>query len=159
MSSGSHQPGISPSILDRLIDPDSAGTAWRRGYGLEQTVAAVRRDLGDLLNPRTSGITVPPQLSELGKSLLMYGLPDIASMRATSAAEREQIGRMIEAAINTFEPRLAGVRVILVDAEQTLERRVRFHIDARLRVEPAPEVVFQTVVELSSGRATVTQNA
>jgi len=36
---------LMPSVLDRLIDPDSAGTVARRGYGVKQMTDAVRRDL------------------------------------------------------------------------------------------------------------------
>jgi hypothetical protein len=32
---------------------------------------------------------------------------------------------------------------------------VRFHIDARLNVDPAPEVSFETVVELITGHASI----
>ena len=46
--------GLMPSILDRLIDPDSAGTDARRGYGLTQMLEVIRRDLEDLLNTRQS---------------------------------------------------------------------------------------------------------
>ncbi len=34
-------------------------------------------------------------------------------------------------------------------------RRVRFHIEARLAVDPCPEVAFDTVLELTTGRATI----
>src|SRR5262245_50855738 len=48
------QQGVTPSILDRLIDPESAGTEWRHGYGIDQLLEVVRRDLEDLLNTRQS---------------------------------------------------------------------------------------------------------
>ena len=39
------QEGLKPSIIDRLIDPESDGTNWRRGYSIEQMVDAVRKDV------------------------------------------------------------------------------------------------------------------
>ena len=36
-----------PSIVDRLIDPASAGTDARRGYSLQQMLEMIRRDLED----------------------------------------------------------------------------------------------------------------
>ena len=48
-----------PSVLDRLIDPDSDGTAWQRGYGVEQMIDAVRRDLEDLLNTHRIVADIP----------------------------------------------------------------------------------------------------
>ena len=44
--------GLMPSVLDRLIDAESAGTPTRQGYTLSQMEDAVRRDLEDLLNTR-----------------------------------------------------------------------------------------------------------
>ena len=36
-----------------------------------------------------------------------------------------------------------------------LERTVRFHIDARLCLDPAPEVAFDTILELTTGHYAV----
>ena len=42
----------------------------------------------------------------------------------------------------------------MIDAGEKT-RAVRFHIDARLRVDPAPEVAFDTILELTTGHTTV----
>jgi predicted component of type VI protein secretion system len=39
--------------------------------------------------------------------------------------------------------------------EKNHERTVRFHINARLTVDPAPEVAFETVLELMTGHTSV----
>jgi type VI secretion system protein ImpF len=44
------QQSLHASILDRIIDPDSDGTASRPGCTVEQMIDSVRRDLEDLLN-------------------------------------------------------------------------------------------------------------
>src|SRR5205085_2465499 len=44
--------GLMPSVLDRLVDPASAGTEGQRGYTLNQMMEAVRKDLEELLNTR-----------------------------------------------------------------------------------------------------------
>ena len=77
----SKQP-LLPSMLDRLIDPESAGTAWRRGYGIHQMIDAVRRDLEDLLNTRQSHQGMPEEFVELQRSIATYGLPDFSSIDA-----------------------------------------------------------------------------
>ena len=41
-----------PSLLDRLIDPEADGTTFKHGYSVQQMVAAVYRDLEELLNTR-----------------------------------------------------------------------------------------------------------
>ena len=58
--------------------------------------------------------------------------------------------------IERYEPRLKDVRVTPVKSAVDLERRLRYQVDAKLRVEPAPEVSFVTVFELATGKASVT---
>jgi type VI secretion system protein ImpF len=148
------QMGLMPSLVDRLIDPESGGTAWRRGYGIEQMMEAVRRDLEDLLNTRQTSMGMPDDFVELRRSIVAYGLPDLISLDATTPQAREDIGRVIEAVVSIFEPRLKEIRATMLDpGEKT--RSVRFHIDARLRVDPAPEVAFDTILELTTGHTQV----
>ena len=63
------QQGLMPSLLDRLIDTDADGTAWRHGYGVQQMIAAVHRDLEDLLNTRQVLAELPPECAELARSI------------------------------------------------------------------------------------------
>jgi type VI secretion system protein ImpF len=149
------QQGLMPSIIDRLIDADSGGTAWRRGYGLEQMVAAVQRDLEDLLNTRQSHASLAEESGEVQNSIATYGLPDLTALEAFTVQQREQIGRVIEAAIARFEPRLTDVRATLVDAGDGTARTVKFRVDARLCVDPAPEVAFDTILELTTGHYSI----
>src|SRR5437763_9691271 len=90
---------LMPSVLDRLIDPDSAGTAWRRGYGVEQMIEAVRRDVEDLLNTRQSHVGLSADYHEVNNSVIAYGLPDLTSLSAITSQQQEDIGRVIEASI------------------------------------------------------------
>jgi type VI secretion system protein ImpF len=149
--------GLMPSILDRLIDPESTGTAWRHGYGVEQMVEAVQRDLEDLLNTRQVVIDVPESYREVNGSIVTYGLPDLASFNAITPEQREDIGRALEAIVSRFEPRLKDVRATMIGSGDGLERRVRFKVEARLCVDPAPEVAFDTILELSTGHYSVKQ--
>jgi type VI secretion system protein ImpF len=149
------QQGLLPSMLDRLIDPDSAGTSGRRGYGVEQMVDAVQRDLEDLLNTRQSHQGLPLEFSEVHRSVVAYGLPDLTSLNAITRQQREDIGRLLEMAVAQFEPRLRDIRATLLDAGDGQDKTVRFRIEARLRLEPAPDVAFDTVLELATGHYTV----
>jgi type VI secretion system protein ImpF len=146
--------GLMPSIIDRLIDPESGGTAWRRGYGIEQMMEAVRRDLEDLLNTRQTSMDLSEQFVETRRSIIAYGLPDLLSLDSTTPQQREDIGRVIENIVGIFEPRLREIRATMIDAGEKT-RAVRFHIDARLRVDPAPEVAFDTILELTTGHTSV----
>jgi type VI secretion system protein ImpF len=142
-------------MLDRLIDPDSAGTIARRGYSIEQAIEAVQRDLEDLLNTRQTNLDVPEEFEQVRTSIAVYGLPDINSLSAITPQNREDIGRLLEGVISRYEPRLRGVRVALLDAGDGKERKMRYRVDARLNVDPAPEVAFETVVELATGHYSV----
>jgi type VI secretion system protein ImpF len=147
--------GLQPSILDRLIDPESGGTAWRRGYGLEQMVESVQHDLEELLNTRQSHMGLSEEFTEVGRSILAYGLPDLTSLDAVTPQQREEIGRIIEACVTRFEPRLKDVRATMVDPGGETTRAIRFRIDARLSADPAPEVAFDTILELTTGHYSV----
>src|SRR5580692_5911477 len=107
--------GLLPSILDRLIDPESAGTAIMIGYDVPKMYRAVLRDLEDLLNTRQTYRDMPAHLTEVHDSIMAYGLPDILSFDSVSTQERAQIGQSIQQVIERFEPRLREVHVSLLD--------------------------------------------
>jgi len=155
MPSKDEQQGLMPSLIDRLIDPGSGGTAWRRGYGVEQMIQAVQRDLEDLLNTRQSHEGLPPEYKEVHNSIVAYGLPDLNSVNAITAQQRQQIGRMIEGIIARFEPRLKDIKATLVEGGDNKARSVKFRVDARMRVDPAPEVAFDTILELTTGHYSI----
>lgn len=166
------QEAMTPSLLDRLIDPDSAGTSAQPGYTAAKMIQRVQRDLEDLLNTRQTNTDLPvaileplagedgePLRVDLQATVLGFGLPDLTSLNAVTVQQREEIGREIEAAVIRFEPRLQDVRATMVDPGDGKERTVRFRIEARLRVDPAPEdVSFDTVLELTTGHYSVKPN-
>jgi type VI secretion system protein ImpF len=156
MAEGTGQQGVMPSILDRLIDPQSSGTEWRQGYGTNQLLEVVRRDLEDLLNTRQTVTSLPRGLERLGNSVYAFGLPDLVSFNAISPSQREEIARALEATIARHEPRLRDVHTtLIVSDEDAKQRAVRFRIDARVGADPAPEVAFETVLELTTGQHSV----
>lgn len=153
MSRIKSDPGLKPSILDRLIDPKSSGTAWRPGYGLQQTIDVIRRDLEDLLNTRQTN-TGPRALQH---SIYAYGLPDLSTFSAVTEEQRMAIGKVLEKTVSSFEPRLRDITVELAPSENKEDRSIAFRIAARLAVEPYDDVMFQTVLELTTGRYSVQQ--
>lgn len=151
------QHGLKPSILDRLIDPESSGTAMMQGYSVRQMYTAVLRDLEDLLNVRQTYRDLPEHYAAARDSILMYGLPDLASVESGSAEARAEIGRAIREVIERFEPRLRDLNVSLLNPEEDrTAQSLRFRIDARLSVEPSPDVAFDTILEVASGHYLVT---
>lgn len=144
-----------PSIVDRLTDPDSGGTAAGQGYTLQQVIEAVRRDLEELLNTRQTSVGIPEIYEEVHDSIVAYGLPDMTAINAATPGERANIGRIIEEMVSKYEPRLKDVRASLIESALRPDRLVRFEIHARLDVEPSPEVGFQTVLELMTGQTSI----
>ncbi len=147
---------LMPSFLDRLTNPDSGGTRSRPGYPLERMVESVQRDLEDLLNTRQTLGPVPARYQDLEGSLLRYGLPDLADLPADTPQDREDIRLLLQDVVGRFEGRLSDVRVVfLEDGKEDTNRSLKFRIEAHLRLDPAPPVAFETVLELATGRARV----
>jgi type VI secretion system protein ImpF len=149
---------ITPSVLDRLIDYEpelSQEPLMSRSKSLRQLKQSVKRDLECLLNTRKVAVELPADLKEINSSLAAYGLPDFTAVNVKSSLDQDRMRRELETAIRTFEPRLEDVTVSLEPMRET-ERALHFRIDARLRVEPAPEpIMFDTVLRLDNGRYSV----
>lgn len=124
---------------------------------MQDMVDVVRRDLEDLLNTRQTHQGLPEAFAETERSILGYGMPDLTSLDAITPQQREEIGRLLAGVIQRFEPRLRDVRATLVGADDSKQSTVRFRIDARLALEPAPEVAFETILELTTGHSAVQQ--
>jgi type VI secretion system protein ImpF len=146
-----------PSLLDRLIDPEAVMSQDQQGYTVSQMIAAVHRDLEDLLNTRQTSVGLPADCAEVQRSVVAYGMPDLTGLPAITPDQRAAIGRVLEALIQRYEPRLRDVKATLLDPGQQVQRMVKFRVEARLNVEPAPEVAFDTILELTTGHSTVSR--
>src|SRR5688572_10394243 len=149
---------IIPSVLDRLIDRDPKAlheAPSSRLQSLNELKEAVKRDLEWLLNARQVVGGVPSELKELSRSLAAYGLPDFSSVSVKSPADQLRMQRALETTISAFEPRLENITVSLMQARD-LDHKLRFRIDARIKVEPSPEpVTFDTVLQASTNQYVV----
>jgi type VI secretion system protein ImpF len=152
--------GMMPSVLDRIIDPSSLGTPARPGFSVEDLVASVRRDVEDLLNTRQNQDRAIDEFPQLAGSVYRFGLPEMVSMRASSPEDRQKIGRVLEKVIGQYEPRLSNIKAVLVgDTKDTKHGTVNFRIEGRLRLDPAPEVVFETLLEFASGQSRIEETS
>ena len=140
---------VTQSVLDRVLTVEDWPTT--RAQSLRYFKEALKRDLEWLLNTRQPPL---PQLAEypMAKaSIINFGLPDITSLGLASASDHRRLRLAIETCLRNFEPRLMDVRVTL-EGSDTADRRLRFHIEGNMKVDPAPEEIsFDTVLELSSG--------
>lgn len=144
-----------PSLIDRLIDHDptvSREPPPSRHQVLRDMKLSVRRDLENLLNSRQRCVSPPDHMKELEKSLVNYGIPDLTAANMGSPQDREKLCATLQKIIARHEPRFKTVRVNLQDNEESLDRTLRFRIDALLLVDPAPEpIVFDSVLKTATG--------
>ena len=146
---------VTLSVLDRLIDTEP-GTRSEAPLSRAQSIrllkSAVQRDLEWLLNTRRNSNPPDEGAKEVTRSVYMYGLPDLSALTMATAGDRNKLIRQIVAAINLFEPRLANVRLVMIENPDTAKSEVRLRIEAMLRMDPSPEPIsFDTVIELKSG--------
>jgi len=135
---------------------------WREPSDWDASVEELKsnllRDLERLLNTRESSTPATAPWVEVERSIYNYGLPDFASMSADAAATPARLHRAIEREIELFEPRLSDVRISRAEGEDGKDRKLRFVIEATLRLDPDPERVrFDTVLEMNSGRFTLAE--
>ncbi len=144
-----------PSVLDRLLSADAGPGATGMGVPISSVLDSVRRDVEALLNTRQNSDPELAKYPELSKSAYVFGMTELVSRRALTSEDRESIGRLMAEAIARFEPRLRNVRAIVVPLEHPTARRLRFRLEARLRIEPGPAVEFETVLEIGTGQTAV----
>jgi type VI secretion system protein ImpF len=149
------QDGFRPSMLNRIVDPESEGTSWRRGYSVDQMIDSVRDDLEDLLNTHRTVLDIPEEFIEVRRSIVAYGLPDPASYEAAGPSTTLRICAEIEEVITIFEPRLTDVHATPLQGDPSKTLQLDFKIRATLRVDPSPEVAFVTLLKLTTGEATI----
>ena len=146
---------VTLSVLDRLIDRDPKNHSeipLTRAQSLRELKQALKRDLEWLLNTRR--IAVPPDesLIEVNRSLYVYGLPDFTAFSLNSPKDQAKLVRLLQGTLKLFEPRLANVRIVPLEAGAHGTRTLRFRIEGLLIMDPAPEhVSFDTVLDLTKG--------
>jgi type VI secretion system protein ImpF len=150
---------VQPSVIDRLTDEQPRTPADQRmsyGESLHQFKVSVQRDLEWLLNSRRTPDPAPDGFEELKSSVYHYGIVDVTSL-GDSSESRERLLKQVEEALSFFEPRLANVRISMVEQEGESHRReLRFVVEGTLRLDPTPEqVAFDTVLHFSTGEIDV----
>jgi len=151
--SNTADPRLLPSLLDRLTAPTGVGLPIDpkadRPRQIDQLRSQVKRDLEYLLNSRRALPDFPAERDRLNHSLLTFGLPDFSDKGLVALLSGE-LKHAVAQAIERFEPRLSDVE-IEIDHEWRGSQVLRFHISARLNVEPEREpVTFETIMALDT---------
>ena len=149
------EPPLLPSVLDRLLD-DDPGVSREPPRGRDQVLReikeSVRRDLENLLNTRRRLFAWPPELKELDRSVVGYGIPDLAGGALGAARASEEFCRLLQTVLRQYEPRFTSVEVRPLANAEPLDRTLRFRIDALLIADPAPEpIVFDSTLKPATG--------
>ncbi len=140
---------VTQSVLDRLMTVEDWPST--RSQSVRYFKDALRRDLEWLLNTRQPHMPELADYTAAKATVINYGLPDISSLGLMSAADHRSLRLAIEQCLRNFEPRLIDVHVTLRESD-TVDRRLRFHIEGNMKLDPAPEeITFDTVLELASG--------
>lgn len=144
------------SFWDRLMLDDGPQAAATEARRLRD---AVRRDLEHLLNTRR-WIGGRVDESELARSVLAYGLPDLHSRPMATDGQRDAFRRSVEEVLRRFEPRFSQVEVTLLRNAEEFDRTIRFRIQAVLRVDSDDEpVIYDSCLDPASRSFTVTDAA
>ena len=149
---------LQPCLLDRLTDdePDSQKESRdQRVVSLRRYRHALIRDLGMLLNSRNHpSEDVIYEFSEVSRSVLNYGIPDLCGIpvRNIQSAELEA---EIKQYIECFEPRIAqgslSVRIVSPTDSEYI-RAISFEIEGEMWAQPVPDHLFvKTEVDLETG--------
>lgn len=105
----------------------------RTDYG--RLVDSVLNHLRQILNTRQGSAPIAPD----------YGVPDFLDFLQTYPDSVREIERSIRTAIQTYEPRLQGVRVAFIPQEDDA-LALRFQITAHISGADGERVRFETVV-------------
>jgi type VI secretion system protein ImpF len=155
---------LKASLLDRLIDdePDELRDApQRRSITTKQLRESVVRDLGWLLNCVRLSTTQPlDAYPYAAKSVLNFGLPDLAG-RTTTSVDAPALERQLRQAVLDFEPRLVPssvvVRVLKSPAE-SMHNNLQLVIEAMLLAHPVPLALWlRTEIDLENGEVSITE--
>jgi type VI secretion system protein ImpF len=138
------------SVLDRLSS--TRDLPRTRAESIAFFRDSIRRNLEWLLNSRRPPIDSIEDYPFAQRSVLNYGLVDIASFSLASSTDQRRLIENIAELVRNFEPRLTNVNVFL-EEQNMLKKEFRFHIEARMQMKPMPEeIAFTTVLDLATGQ-------
>jgi len=157
---------LQPSLLDRLTDDEpeqKLDSCVNDAPTTEKLRESVRRDLAWLFNtPNLATVIDLNEYTEVERSTLNYGLPDLAG-RAAASVDIAEFERLLRKAILDFEPRLLknSVKVRLsADPEQMSHSALRFDIEAELWAEPIPlRLYLRTELDLENGDVVISDGS
>ena len=155
---------LQPSLLDRLTDEEPAKNQEsrnRRVLSVQRLRESVLRDVAWLLNSASlPEDDLEANYPHVAKSVVNYGLPDLAGLTASGidVAELEQI---VKQALWDFEPRIMRHSLKVrahADSSDMSHNALVFEIEGELWAQPIPlELLLKTEIDLETGDIAVTE--
>lgn len=160
----SHKERLQPSLLDRLTDDEpelQVESRDKRVLSHEKLRASVLRDLTWLFNTtQLSALLDLRAHPETAKSVLNYGMPDLAG-HTLSSIDVPKLEQLLRQAIWHYEPRLIqrSVRVRLtVDGNEMSQNSMSFVIEAELWSQSLPlQLYLRTEIDFEDGNVRVAE--
>ncbi|MFC6486404.1 type VI secretion system baseplate subunit TssE [Nitratireductor sp. GCM10026969] len=139
-------------LFDRLLQGDSIETDKNAERAMRELREGVRRDLEILFNTRPRRLPADRRETELSKSVLSFGLPELQNQQLATVEQQELFRKRLEQLIRRFEPRFQELTVDLIPQDSSLDRTLRFRLRAVLKADASGEtVVYDTVVDPATG--------
>jgi type VI secretion system protein ImpF len=157
-----HKERLQPSLLDRLTDDEPSERQESRDKRVLSPLRlreSALRDLGWLFNTtQLSAVQDLASFPEVARSVLNYGLPDLAG-RTVSGIDVPKMEALLRQAIWDFEPRLlrssVGVNLI-VNHDEASQNAMSFVVEAELWSQPIPlQLYLRTEIDLEDGDVSV----
>lgn len=153
---------LQPSLLDRLTDDEPQArqeSREKRVISPARLRDCVRRDLTWLFNATNlAAVEDIEHFPEVLRSVLNYGMPDLAG-RTASSIDTRSLEQILCQVIWDFEPRLIkrSVKVrVLTDEAVMSHNTMSFDIEAELWAQPLPLRLFlRTEIDLENGGVSV----
>lgn len=141
---------------ERVIASRRATATRRRSLSDSELKRLMSADLEALLNTTNLESADPELIEDLDhvkKSILNYGMPDLANKTVDETLRIEAIKDDIRRVILEYEPRLLPKTLeIFRDTANESDLSIRFVVRSDMRADPVPtSVEFVTEVELQSG--------
>ncbi len=122
-------------LLERIITWKKEPNRRSRGDYRRQ-IDSILAHLQRILNTRQGNVPISDT----------YGIPDLTDFMTSYPESATEIEKSIKQAIETYEPRLRGVKVVFMPQEFDL-LCLRFQIIAHLMSESGKNILIETIVD------------
>lgn len=152
MARGENNRPLRLPLFDRLLQGDNVETDRNPDRALRELRDSVLRDFEILFNTRPRHLPLDPELVELQKSVLSFGLPGLQIEKLATETQQEQFRERLLAVIRRFEPRFHDLNVELVVGDGAMDRTLRFRLRAVLTLDTVrQEVIYDAILDPAVG--------